>query len=82
MHKSVIPRSNPQTPLAGPMSLLIITNGHECMCEHGKWNINGGMRGVGEHMGEWEWLQEGDEFPRKEKNHIKHPLMHQVKQYL
>ena len=29
-----------------------VNMGKEC------WNINGGMKDMGEHMGEWEWLQE------------------------
>ena len=36
MHTSVNSIFDPQTPLGGPMSFLIIQNGHECMCEHGK----------------------------------------------
>ena len=36
MHTSVSSRLDPQTPLDEPMSFLIIENGHECMCEHGK----------------------------------------------
>ena len=36
MHTSVISIFDPQTPLGGPMIFLIIQNGHEYMCEHGK----------------------------------------------
>ena len=36
MRTSFSSRFDPQTPLGGPMSFLIIPNGHECMCEHGK----------------------------------------------
>ena len=36
MHTSVSSRFDPQTPVGGPMSFLIIPNGHERMCECGK----------------------------------------------
>ena len=36
MHTSVSSRFNPQTPLGGPMSFLIIPNGHKRICECGK----------------------------------------------
>ena len=43
------------------------------------WNINGGMIGVGEHIDKWEWLKEGNKFPRKAKNHLNQALAPQVK---
>ena len=36
MHTSVSSRFDLETPLGGPMSLLIIQNCSESLCEHGK----------------------------------------------
>ena len=44
------------------------------------WNINGGMKDMGEHMGEWEWLYESNKFPKQSKNYSKQTLAPQRSQ--
>ena len=58
MHTSVSSRFDPQTPLGGPISFLIIPTVTNACVNMGNalWNINESMIGMGEHMGEWECL--------------------------
>ena len=33
------------------------------------WNINKGMKGVVEYMGEWNWIYMSNKFPKQSKSH-------------